>query len=324
MKIRISLSSLLFISVFFSFNLFGQTIQKDFNWDEYNKKATSLANLQFSPDGNYLLYRTRNADFESNKWVIKNRLLNISTKEDTILQFEQKSVRQIKWSPSGKYLSFIASDNGINQIFIQDFPNGAVKVISKHSSHITNYFWSHNESKITFVSRDPRIEKEESKKFITAFEVGPQGYLSDHQYLPSHLYILDIENDKEERLTNGEWTINSGISWSKNDQKLVFTKKADAYSSRWNESEIMYYDLTTKTLTPFSNNNKFEFGPEFTPIGNHLLYWYQTDKNPAGLTDLYVQYEDKTPINISGWYMVACLIDQQGKIGYQRCLLGNL
>lgn len=299
MKIRVSLSSLLSITVLFSFNLFGQTIQQDFNWDEYNEKATSIENLQFSPDGNHLFYRTRNADFESNKWVIKNRLMNMSTKEDAILQFEQKGVRGIKWSPSGKYLSFIASDDGINQIFIQDFPNGAIKVISKHSSSISDYYWSHDESKIAFVSRDPQIEKEESEKFITAFEVGPQGYLNVHQYLPSHLYLIDVENGKEERLTKGEWTINSGISWSINNQKLVFTKKSDAYSSRWNDSEIMYYDLTTKTLTPFSNNNKFEFDPEFTPKGNHLLYWYQSDKNPAGLTDLYIRYEDETSINLS-------------------------
>jgi len=299
MKTRIPLLLVLFVIVFISHNLFSQTNQMDFDWDEYNKKATSLSNLQFSPDGIHILYSTRNADFDLNKWDRKYHLINTSTKKDSILQFEQKGVRGIKWSPSGKYLSFRATKEGKSQIFIQELVSGQVKVISNHSTSISRYYWSHDETKIAFISRDADIEKNESEKFITAFEVGPQGYLNDHQYLPSHLYVLDIVNGMEERLTKGVWTINSGISWSLNDEKLVFTKKTDAYSSRWNDSEIMFYDLTTKTLTSFSNKTKFEFAPEFTPKDNHLLYWNKTDKNPAGLTDLFIKYGDEISINLS-------------------------
>ncbi len=225
--------------------------------------------------------------------------MNISSKEDSILQFDQKDVREIKWSPSGKYLSFLATDEDNSQIYVQEYSTGEVKAISNHDTNISRFYWSHDESKIAFISRDIPIEKEENEKFISAFEVGPQGYLSDHQYLPSHLYLLDVKTQNEERLTKGNWTINSGISWSLNDEKLVFTKKTDAYPSRWNDSEIMFYDLATKSLMPFSKNNKFEFDPEFTPKNNQLLYWYKSDKNPAGLTDLYIRNEDNTSVNLS-------------------------
>jgi len=299
MKTKIKLSIVLFAIVSIYTNSFSQTTQMDFDWSEYNKQAVGLGSLQFSPDGFHILYRTTKADFESNKWTSKYHLMNIITKKDSILQFEQKGVRGIKWSPSGKYLSFIASTDGKNQIFIQEFLSGEAKVISNHPTNISSFYWSHDESKIAFISRDPEIEKDESEKFITAFEVGPQGYLNDHQYLPSHLYVVNVENGKEERLTEGNWTINSGISWSLNDEKLVFTKKSDAYSSRWNDSKIMFYNLTSKSLTTFSENTQFEFEPEFTPKDNHLLYWNQTDKNPAGLTDLYIRNEDETSINLS-------------------------
>ncbi|MGB5665137.1 S9 family peptidase [Eudoraea sp.] len=294
-----NLYSVLIASIILSCNLYGQTIQQPFNWDEFNKKATYLSDLQFSPDGNHILYSTRNSDFDSNKWVIEHHLMNISSKEDSILQFDQKDVREIKWSPSGKYLSFLATDEDNSQIYVQEYSTGEVKAISNHDTNISRFYWSHDESKIAFISRDIPIEKEENEKFISAFEVGPQGYLSDHQYLPSHLYLLDVKTQNEERLTKGNWTINSGISWSLNDEKLVFTKKTDAYPSRWNDSEIMFYDLATKSLMPFSKNNKFEFDPEFTPKNNQLLYWYKSDKNPAGLTDLYIRNEDNTSVNLS-------------------------
>lgn len=279
--------------------LFSQTNKKDFDWNGYNKKATGLSNLQFSPDGNHILYSTLNAVFDENKWDRKYHLMNILNKKDSILKFDQKGVGGIKWSPSGKYLSYLASKDDKSQIFIQEISSGKAKAISNHSRSISSFYWSHDESKIAFISRDPKIEKKESEKFFTAFEVGPQGYLSDHQYLPSHLYILDIKNKKTERLTKGDWTINSGISWSLDDKKLVFTKKADAYWSRWNKSQIMLYDLTSKSLAPLTKNNTYEFGPEFTPKNNHLLYWYKTDKNPAGVTDLYIRNENGISLNLS-------------------------
>ena len=280
-------------------SLFSQTNKKDFDWNEYQKKATSLSDLQFSPDGNHIFYSTKNADFNENKWDRKYHLKNISNNKDSIMQFDKKSVWGIKWSPSGKYLSYLASKDGKSQIFIKEISTGKAKAISNHSKSISSFYWSHDESKIAFIAKDPAIEKEESEKFITAFEVGPQGYLSNHQYLPSHLYILDVKNENIERLTKGDWTINSGISWSLNDKKLVFTKKADAYWSRWNKSEIMLYDLTSNSLTPLTKNNTYEFGPEFTPKNNHLLYWYKTDKNPAGVTDLYIRNENGISLNLS-------------------------
>ena len=279
--------------------IIGQTNQRTFDWDAYSKQSTSISNLQFSPDGNYLLYSTRNANFETNTWDRKYRLKDISSMEEVIMKFDQKNVRGIKWSPSGKYISFIASAKGNAQIHIQDFPNGTIKMISNHSANISAYYWSHDETKIAFLAQDTLPHKPESEKFITAFEVGPQGYLVEGEPLPTHLYILDLVNESQTRLTDGSWTVSSGINWSHNDHKLVFTKKADAYSSRWNDSEIMYYDLITESLTPFSNHKKFEYIPEFITKNNHLLYGYRADQNPAGMTDLFVKYEDGSTTNLT-------------------------
>lgn len=299
MKSIIQLLIVLFAIGSVNSSLFSQTNKKDFDWNEYQKKATSLSGLQFSPDGNHIFYSTRNADFNENKWDRKYHLMNILNNKDSILQFDEKSVWGIKWSPTGKYLSYLASKDGKSQIFIQEMLTGKAKAISNHSTSISSFYWSHDESKIAFIAEDPAIEKEKSEKFITAFEVGPQGYLSVHPYLPSHLYILDVKSEKIERLTKGDWTINSEISWSLNDEKLVFTKKADAYWSRWNQSEVMIYDLPSNALTPLNKNNTYEWGPEFTPKNNQLLYWYKTDHNPAGVTDLYIRNENGISLNIS-------------------------
>jgi len=178
MKIKLNFLLVFLAQLYIIQNLIGQPDQKQFDWNAYNKESTSLANLQFSPNGKHLLYQTRNADFTTNKWDRKYRLINMSTKEDTVLKFDQKGVRLIKWSPSGKYMSFIASVNGKSQIHIQEFPAGPTKIISNHSSNISNYYWSNDESKIAFIASDPPPAKKESEKFITAFEVGPRNQIN--------------------------------------------------------------------------------------------------------------------------------------------------
>jgi dipeptidyl aminopeptidase/acylaminoacyl peptidase len=299
MNLKAPSTIVLIVLLLFSCHLFCQTNDKYFNWEEFNKKTTRLGDLQFSPEGNKLLYVTTNADFKFNTYVRNYHVLNIRSKKDSILKFNETGVRSIKWSPSGKYLSYLAAINGKSQIFIQDLKTGKTRAISNHSSSISSFYWSHDESKIAFISRDSPKEKDETEKFITAFEVGPQGYLSDNQFLPSHLYILQVKSGKITRITEGGWTVASAISWSPDDEQLVFAKKADAYPSRWNNSEIMAYDFGTNTLAPFSSNSKFEFQPAFSPKENLLLYRYKTDENPAGLSDLYVRYHDETAKNLS-------------------------
>ncbi len=279
--------------------LCSQIERQSFDWNEWNKRSTHLSNLQFSPDGNYLLYTTRNADFNSNRWITKYHLLNKNTQEDTTLEFEQEGVRAAKWSPSGRYFSFIATKDGISQLFIQEYASGEIKTITNHHNDILSHSWSHDESRIALVSRDLAEEKEESEKFLTAFEVGAQGYLDTQPYLPSHLHMFYLDSGEVERLTEGTRSISSDISWSPDDKKLVFSMKMDAFPARWHESKIMFYHFENNSLTALSDKTNFEYDPWFTPQGNHLLYGHKADGNPAGLTDLFVQYENGTTKNLS-------------------------
>ncbi len=55
MKSRILLLIVLFVVASVNSNLFSQSNNKDFDWNEYHKKTTYLSALQFSHDGNHTL-----------------------------------------------------------------------------------------------------------------------------------------------------------------------------------------------------------------------------------------------------------------------------
>lgn len=299
MKYILRISFILFTLVFIDYRAFSQLNDQPFDWDEYHKSFVSLRGLQFSPDGNSLLFTTRKADFQTNRWVNEYRLMNMQTRADSKMEFEEKGVRRIRWSPSGKYLSYSALKNGKLQIFIQEYPNGKAQSISNHVTSVFDFYWSPDESKIVFISEDVNPQKVEKEKFITAFEVGPHGYLEDRPYLSSHLYLLDIASGKEERLTKGSWTVSSGVSWSSDGNKITFTQKENAFSSNWHDNKIVLLDIASKTITPFSGNTGFEYRPHFLDDDKHFFFSEKTDKNPAGMTDYFIQIGNDKPVNLS-------------------------
>ncbi len=156
------------------FNAISQTTPQPFDWDEYNKNSISLGGLQFTPDGDFLLFSTRKADFETNRWINKNQLMDMKSKKITELTFDQKGVRNVRWSPAGKYLSYIAGINDQNQIVIQEFPHGKSEVISNHKTGVSSFYWSPDEIKIAFIARDEKPRKPESEtSWLFGFSILP-------------------------------------------------------------------------------------------------------------------------------------------------------
>jgi dipeptidyl aminopeptidase/acylaminoacyl peptidase len=294
-KLFLTLTTLFFIS----FKMLGQNDPQPFDWDKFHNESSSYSNIQFSPDGDYLLYLKTNSDLVTNKRIKEYKLLNLLTRKDSTLTFNQKNVTGIQWSPKGNYMSFLALEEGKMQLFLKNISNGKVKKIGNHPTNISSYYWNHAETKIVFTSRDKEPEKDDKEKHKTAFEVGPHGYLNVKPFMPSHIYLLDISTEKINKLTDGSWTVNSAISWSPNDQQLVFSKKNNAFPSDWNDSKIMVYNFSTKSLSPLSNEMKYEFAPEFTPTGNNIIYWKIADCNPAGIFDLFIKNGDKPARNLT-------------------------
>lgn len=203
--------------------------------------------------------------------------------------------------PLGKYLSYVARINNQSQIVIQEFQNGKCEVISNHKTGVSSFYWSPDETKIAFIARDEKPQKPESETFIKAFEVKPHGYLDFQSYLSSHLFILNINNKKTKRLTEGGWTVNGGVSWSTDGRTLDFSRKENPLPSEWHKNKIMLLDLESGSLTGYSDRDGFEYNPAFSPNGKHFVYSRIIDQNPAGMRDLFIQTGKNKPVNLTRW-----------------------
>ena len=99
MKNRIRQITIILFVIANCLSAISQTTPQPFDWDEYNKNSISLGGLQFTQDGDFLLFSTRKADFETNRWINKNQLMDMKSKKITELNFDQKEVRDVQWSP---------------------------------------------------------------------------------------------------------------------------------------------------------------------------------------------------------------------------------
>ncbi len=282
-----------------SISLPAQSDLPSFNWDSYMEHAVSIRGLQFSPDGAHLLFTTRKANWDSNQWNSEHYVLDIAANTNVKLDFDQQGVRAVTWSPSGKYLSFLATEKGYTQLFIETYPERKLIKTSAHPTGITHYRWSPDETKVAYLAQDPKMEALSPEPFVKAFEVGPHGYLEQGASPSTHLHLWDLEMQKMTRLTEGSWTISSDLSWSADGESVSFTKKLSAYPSNWNRNKVMLFELSTNTLSALSVQLGFEFAPQFAPKGNGMIYYSALDKNPAGMRDLLFHLGETRPVNIT-------------------------
>ena len=76
-------------------------------------RLQNLGDLQISPDGNWVAYTLSSVDSVKNKRNSDIWMVSWDGKESIQLTHTPDGESQPRWSPDGKYLSFVSSRNGL-------------------------------------------------------------------------------------------------------------------------------------------------------------------------------------------------------------------
>ncbi|TES91078.1 MAG: hypothetical protein E3J87_08625, partial [Candidatus Cloacimonadota bacterium] len=102
--------------------------------------------------------------------------------------------------------------------------------------------------------------------------------------------ILNIETGKRKKVVEGY--INTGISWSKDGSKILFSR-LDIQKTYYLFSHIFEYNLKTKKLKKIKNTERGKY-PVYTPDGKGILFV----KEHCGSNDLCIFYPENDSIVI--------------------------
>lgn len=243
--------------------------------DVYRLKT--LSDPQVSPEGRWVAYVVSSVDTAKNKRNADLWMVSWDGKETIQLTHSPDGESQPRWSPDGKYLSFVSSRGDLDQsqIWLMDRRAGEAKKITDFKHELQAYTWSPDGKKLLLEVKqlvDTSTNKKVPDPIVTdryKFKQDVQGYLRRE---PIHLYLFDIATKKIDTLTTGPYN-ETGAVWSPDGKQIAFVSNRTEDPDRNVNSDIWVMDArpgaTPRKLTTWTGSDS---QPRWSPNGKQIAY----------------------------------------------------
>jgi len=237
----------------------------------------NLSGAYMSPDGNFAIYGKSELDWKENKRKSTYHYVNYQGNL-TYQYIGKEGASDIKFSPSGEFLSFKRTVDKKQQIFYMRTAGGEAIKLTDHKTSVAAYQWSPDGSSIFFIASTP-LSKEDEKEHKKGndhviIDEGPNGQREGKW---NNLFVFDITSKKSTQLTKEEQRI-GGFDISPEGKRILYTSRTENRRNQDNLSEIFILNLQDSSVVQLTDNKAPESRLLWSPDGKNFVYSAADDK----------------------------------------------
>ncbi len=255
------------------------------------ERLRSVRDPRISPDGEWVAYVVRTSDLEKDRdgsdiWMVSWD----GAQTLQLTHTEKESEGAPRWSPDGRYLSFLVSrgdEDAKSQVWLLDRRGGEARQLTEMEGGVEAYEWSPDSKRLALIAADPdpdereqKAEKGDEPKTAKPIVIDRYQFKQDRigylRHLRSHLYLFDLEKRNAELLTPGDFD-DSSPSWAPDGRDIAFVSKRGDDPDRHDNSDIFLIEARAgaeaRQLTRHEGaDGSFGSAPAWSPDGTWIAY----------------------------------------------------